>query len=561
MAPTGHTPTVGPSFGDGAELLGAWVQWLATPPAAGQKLFYSALVERPMAKLGELPAHLVHPAHTDAGPATDSAQALWNELQARWTGMVPGLHRLSLQGGRLELNLWVLGGRTTREDALRQLNDLAPTAKHRPRRIRLATPLATPLAASTAQSPRHALVVGGGLCGAAVAYSLATRGWRVEVLDAAAAPASGASGLPLGLVAPHVSPDDALLSRLTRAGVRATLQRAAALLHKGGTWDLSGSLERRLEHRRALPPATDEATLACQRQWSRDATPAELAAAHLPPETDALWHGHAGWVVPAALVQAQLNHPGIAWRGGQQVARLERRGDSGNDSHDSHDSKLGEHGHWALLDAQERLLAEAPVVVLATAYGTLSLLQGLQTRPSSLVVPPYNPLRGQVSWGLLPVPDSAPPGAGTPTPLPPWPVHGHGSFMQGPGGTWIVGSTFERGATHSRTTPEDHALNRARLAVLLPELAQSPAGAALFQEPRGWAGVRCTLPDRLPTLGEPDPAHSPGLLLCAGMGARGLTLSVLCGEVLAAALHEEPWPLEDKLVRALSAQRFSKARA
>jgi glycine/D-amino acid oxidase-like deaminating enzyme len=74
------------------------------------------------------------------------------------------------------------------------------------------------------------LVIGAGLSGAAVAYSLAKRGWAVTVIDQATGVGAGASGLPVGLAAPHVSPDDNILSRLTRAGVRATLQRAQALL-------------------------------------------------------------------------------------------------------------------------------------------------------------------------------------------------------------------------------------------------------------------------------------------------------------------------------------------
>ena len=548
-----HAHWLDTALGSGATLLNAWAEWLAMSESVGQRLIYSALAEQAVPALPAVPPL--------PAPPTWVGLALWEELQTRWTGMVPGLHRLHLQGGRLELNVWVLGGRMTREEALRQacsvpVHWVLPESgaaeywldSHRTRAGR--TTLANPAPG------RQAVVVGGGLSGAAVAYSLATRGWQVEVLDEASTPASGASGLPLGLVAPHVSPDDALLSRLTRAGVRATLQRAEALLSAGETWGPSGSLERRLEHRRALPPAPDPATQACQHQWSRNATAAELAAAHLPPDSEALWHQHAGWVQPAALVQAQLKHPGIVWRGGQSVARLRRSGSGAAGP------------SWALLDAQGRTLAEAPVVVLATAFGTRALLEQLHGTQPSLPVPPYNPLRGQVSWGPLPETTKttattapSPPHPPTPALLPPWPVHGHGSFMHGPGGCWIVGSTFERGATHSNTTPEDHALNQARLAVLLPELAQSPTGAALFQEPRGWAGVRCTLPDRLPTLGEPDPANAPGLLLCAGMGARGLTLSVLCGEVLAAALHQEPWPLEEKLVRALRAQRFGPVRA
>jgi len=53
-----------------------------------------------------------------------------------------------------------------------------------------------------------------------------------------------------------------------------------------------------------------------------------------------------------------------------------------------------------------------------------------------------------------------------------------------------------------------------------------------------------------------DAANAPGLLACTGMGARGLTLAVLCGELLAAGLHGEPLPLDAALARALAASRF-----
>ena len=35
------------------------------------------------------------------------------------------------------------------------------------------------------------------------------------------------------------------------------------------------------------------------------------------------------------------------------------------------------------------------------------------------------------------------------------------------------------------------------------------------------------------------------------MGSRGLTFAALCAEVLAARLHDEPLPLEQKLMQAL----------
>ena len=50
----------------------------------------------------------------------------------------------------------------------------------------------------------------------------------LDVLDAALHPAAGASGLPAGLLVPHLSPADGLLSRLSRAGVRTTVRSSVA---------------------------------------------------------------------------------------------------------------------------------------------------------------------------------------------------------------------------------------------------------------------------------------------------------------------------------------------
>jgi tRNA 5-methylaminomethyl-2-thiouridine biosynthesis bifunctional protein len=41
------------------------------------------------------------------------------------------------------------------------------------------------------------------------------------------------------------------------------------------------------------------------------------------------------------------------------------------------------------------------------------------------------------------------------------------------------------------------------------------------------------------------------------MGARGISLSVLCGELTAAWLNNDPMPLPAALVKHLAAQRFA----
>ena len=380
---------------------------------------------------------------------------------------------------------------------------------------------------SSPPDTREALVIGAGLSGSAVAHSLAVRGWAVTVLDQAPGVGAGASGLPAGLAAPHVSPDDNVLSRITRAGVQATLQRAQALLHSGTDWALTGVLEHNLAGKRRLPANSSD-------HHSAPANAAQVAAAGLPPDSPALWHAQAGWIRPRQLVAAQLQTPGVQVRWGQQVQGIEQRGE-----------------HWAVTDAQGQTLGEAPLLVVASAFDSMALL-----RPLPGFAVPLNPLRGQVSFGHLTDLSEAQRQL-----LPPFPVNGHGSFISGvptpeglPG--WFIGATFERNCEQAPVREEDHAANQVRLATLLPALGEAMAGQFGPDRVQGWAGLRCTLPNRLPAVGPIDRQRLPGLWLSAGMGARGISLAVLCGELLAAWLNHEPLPLPEALAKHLAAERF-----
>lgn len=381
--------------------------------------------------------------------------------------------------------------------------------------------------------PRQALVIGAGLSGSAVAYSLASRGWTVTVLDQATGEGAGASGLPVGLAAPHVSPDDNVLSRITRAGVSATLQRAQALLHSGTDWALSGVLEHNLGGKRRLPTAASGDT-------STPASAAQIAAAGLPPGTPALWHGHAGWLRPQQLVAAQLKNPGIQVRWSQKVTAIARLGDE-----------------WTVLGAQSETLGQAPLLVVASAFDSLGLLRA---QPGFAV--PLNPLRGQVSFGLM-ADLASDLGHDAMHALPPFPVNGHGSFISGVSTTdgqpgWFIGSTFERNCEQAPVRAGDHAANQVRLATLLPALGEAMKSQFGPERIQGWAGLRCTLPNRLPAVGPIDSQRLPGLWISAGMGARGISLAVLCGELTAAWLANEPMPLSPELAKHLLAERYAK---
>ena len=366
----------------------------------------------------------------------------------------------------------------------------------------------------------------------------------MTVLDQAESLGAGASGLPAGLAAPHVSPDDNMLSRITRAGVQATLQRARALLQNGTDWGLSGVLEHNLGGKRRLPntgfahklePSLDPTNGSSQPlDMTQLASPAQIAAAGLPPETPALWHSEAGWIRPRQLVAAQLQTPGVQVLWAHKAHTIERDADT-----------------WTVRNAEGQTLAQAPLLVVASAFDSLALL-----RPLPGFAVPLNPLRGQVSFGYMTDLNEAQRKL-----LPPFPVNGHGSFISGvptPEGApgWFIGATFERNCEQAPVRIEDHADNHLRLSTLLPALGGTMA--ALFEPDRvqGWAGLRCTLPNRLPAVGPIDRQRLPGLWLSSGMGARGISLAVLCGELTAAWLEDEPLALPANLAKHLVAERF-----
>ena len=602
-------------FGLGLNFLATWHTWRQDPRRPA-RLFYSAVEAFPPE-----PADLIR-----SVAAFPELAPLAAELAARWHGLLPGVHRLRLDDERVQLTLsigdvqpalaeltgehdtiYLDGFDPVRNPAMWSLHTLKAVARLARRGARAATwcvarevreamtaagfnvervpglpPKRHALQARYAPrwaarrrtladepvrmaGPARCVVIGAGLAGASVAYSLAQRGWQVTVLDRAAEPASGASGLPAGVVAPHVSPDDRPLSRLTRAGVRATLQRAQTLLREGTDFGATGVLERHAPGERRLPPSWQDArqseatradSLASDRQQTVES--AAIAGVPLDDAHQALWHARAGWIRPAALVRAMLQAPRITWRGDTAVSRIESHG-----------------ALWRVVDAGGEFITEAEQVFITAGFDSLALLQ-----TAAPAAPPLHALRGQVAFGLMPDGTAA-------DALPPFPVNGQGSLIahlpgeHGP--WWITGSTFERGNTQPELLPADHDANLERLSELLPRAAEALQGQWSDGRAQAWAAVRATLPDRLPAVGawgaasnaasvekvaisatdkapaaieieaneQPLPLH-----LLAGLGARGLTLAVLCGEIAAAQLHGEPLPVAASLARRLRADRW-----
>jgi tRNA 5-methylaminomethyl-2-thiouridine biosynthesis bifunctional protein len=578
-------------FGNGSSFLNIWQTWRthANRPAM---LHYVGVL--PVAQAERLQAAL---GESTAEPATAD---LRTTFAAHCYGLLSGFHRILLEDGQLSLTLCVGEMSDALTKQLMQVDCLLATASekswdkwqfkalarcckrgthiyfsgdHLPSpallmdagfepqtKVVVSAPLPSgalhvvydprwPLrssrrGATTTAAVSHCAIIGAGIAGASVARALAVRGWQVDVYDTQPECAGGASGLPVGLVVPHHSADDNPRSRLSRSGTRLMLQHAERLLQAGQDWGRTGVLELSVDEADLIDVEAEVLSHAMAKR-----APTGWSSGQTLGEAQGLWHPHAAWIKPARLVKQWLNHAHIHFHGATQVHTLQRS-----------------QSYWLLRDAQGAELGRADLVVFANAYGCtevlarlaiestgdLSWLPGIQKKLQSLQA-----MKGTLSIGACPQDNSA-------AVFPPFPVNGHGSFISNvpdpQGAQWYAGSTFQTDAKLHADLAREHAINLKKLQALLPEAAQTLYAQFDTGQVRAWQGTRCITHDRLPLVGPLEDAPSATVWLCAGMGARGLSFSALCAELLVAWLGGEPLPIENNLAKLLATNRLQRSK-
>lgn len=319
-------------FGTGLNLLALWQLWRAHRPSSGARLHMVSFEGYPMA-------------------VEDAARALsrWPELAplagallSRWPVRARGVQRLDWPQDGLSLTLhiddisralpnaefcadaWFLDGFSPARnpDMWSEATLAAVAARTRPggraasftvagavrrgleaagfrvtrapghgrkrERLEAVLPGTPPPAPAT---PQRVAILGAGLAGAALAEAFTRRGAAVTVFDPAGAPASGASGNPLGLVHPRLDAADNPQARL----------QLLAFLH-------AHALYTRFPHAALSLPLTQIAKDETEaRRFARlDADP-PLDAGWLTIDAERLTHRRALVVRPARLVGALLD--------------------------------------------------------------------------------------------------------------------------------------------------------------------------------------------------------------------------------------------------------------
>jgi len=361
------------------------------------------------------------------------------------------------------------------------------------------------------------------------------------VLEADAAPATGASGNPQGMLFTQLPAADTPHGEFTLHSFMHALRYYAELFagdSKGlspcGLLQLHGPRDAaalaRLAERFAAYPRLVRLVDAAQAS----------ALAGVPLAHGGLYLPASGWIVPPAACGRALDHPLIETLPGCRVRALSAE----------------ESGWRVQLDAGGMLQAGAVIVATAAAANELLGADAL----------PLSPLRGQIT--LLP--------RAALTPAPRCVVCAEG-YVAPPHGEWICcGASFVRGAGDFVPTAAEHCGNLQRLQEILPYFDAASIDVATLA---GRVGYRASTPDRLPVAGPvPDIAafreayaglqrnarlpidrigpYRRGLYVSAGHGSRGLTSAPLCAEAIAAAIAGEPSPLPRRLQRTLSPARF-----
>ena len=656
-----HWSILETGFGLGLNFLSTWAHWLSLPKhLKPNRLTFVSVEQYPV--LSEDLLRSTHP-FPELAPLVD-------QLRAQWFGLVPGFHKLHFERGAVTLLLGVdevqsalkelqmradtifLDGFNPKanpqmwsHNVLGRIAQLArpgtqlatwcvsapvlkslqihgfecqkknglPPKRHRleavytkiktvPNRTQL------PSFASTLNAPRlgKCAVIGAGIAGASVAFSMAKRGWSVSVFDAAPSPAQGASGVPIGIFSTQVSADDNAGAQLSRAGVRYTEQLLLQTMPErvGECWGMSGVLEIRhsqtknagngyvekghlekdnlespqKKKKRTADPSAFKLLQTSQGQdWCELRAPDtqhNLASSEIPN----IWHKRGGWVDPTSLINALLNNPGITFCGNTKVTKIIQNKNS-----------ITTQNSWSL--EFENLLNECKLqnshphqhwdqVVVTNALGACELLGPLINDETNPVDVRGKGLEGllQSTYGQLTL-------GAVPTKvcnnLHHFPVNGEGSFVirseKQTGLTkWYAGSSFERVSSQTPHSTESvfsraltlkrHAGNLEKLKTLYPAAFEALStylklskGVASVSALQAWSQWRCNTLNRLPWAQNfndlnmpPEYSSLAGLSVLTGLGSKGLTLAPLCAELLACSIHLEPSPIEGHLQKNLS---------
>ena len=388
------------------------------------------------------------------------------------------------------------------------------------------------------ESQQQALIVGAGISGLMVAWSLANRGIEVTIVDKDA-PLAGASGNPRALLAPKMTPihhaDEHLhtigylySNRLYRA-----LNIEALNIHSTPIFEPTGALDLLLKANITVEQIADypddmATTLSNSEAQAISGVVTQDLSRHL-------YLPMSGLVNPRSLKEVVLNHPLISFERfnvatiSETATRAYIEGYYGSDS--------------------DRIRISAENVVICAAYESHQLDRRIFD---------CRKIRGQLSWFTSSKEQL------THLPKIPLKYSGYctlftaknenavsGKVTESPP-QFLLGASFIRNDTSTNSRQNEHQISRDKLIAAIPALASVIAADTSTWQAR--AGVRTQTPDYYPIVGQLK--HSKRLWTMTAMGAKGFAFAPICAEALADMMLGELAPLSLAMLARLSPNRI-----
>jgi tRNA 5-methylaminomethyl-2-thiouridine biosynthesis bifunctional protein len=395
----------------------------------------------------------------------------------------------------------------------------------------------------TPAPPKKAMIIGAGLAGCHTAFTLAERGFQVQLIEQHAQVAGEASGNLAALVYTHFSIPRVPINLYYETAFFHTLRFLAQLKEQypDFSWDPKGIIE--IPHQASAEVILNQLfETGFWQDYLLPLSPDEIKAVPYLSEKKQIYKlNQTGQVRPKHLCEILVRHPNIEFIPNTKVTQLAWE----NAWHVTTEN----HQHY-----------EAPICILTNAYHAKYLNIASHF--------PLSTIRGQLTYLA----------ENQKTARLAYPVN-YGGYLTMPVDGWhCVGASFKPKSRHLQLEIEEQNTNLQMLTQQLPELAADFDASSQTLLP-GRTAFRTSTPDYLPIIGPiPDEAAIqtayaplrlgqlkkqaptcpilPNIYINAGHGSRGVVSSALAAEIIAAHISHEPFPIDQQTLNAINPARF-----
>lgn len=370
---------------------------------------------------------------------------------------------------------------------------------------------------------KNAIILGAGIAGSCLAYKLAKRGWKIDILDKFEKAGQGASGNHCGVVAPLITKPNVDLGRMYESSYLQALKFYGEILEdEGGFFGVKHyAYDKNYQQRWSIWNQMQNSIFSCKKD--------EIG------NYFEIFNG--GFVQPYKICQKLINlSENISFHGLHEVK---------NYIHEDNKYKV---------ITQNKKEFKASVLIIALGVDSAKFLPNHTLCTQNI--------RGQVTF--------LPKSIDTKVPL-----CANGYICPFIEGKQLIGATYIKDDSCLSVRQKDHEVNLNSIKEFLPKIDINP------KELDGRVSFRCSSSDRFPIIGAvydeefykqeykalPWKKHNPhifkkgvylpNLFISTAHGSRGLTSAVLGANIITSMLENLPIPIENDIFYALHPARFT----